>query len=1160
MDQDSVHMVAASKVPMLKPGEYELWRMRMEQCIQMVDYSLWEVIENEEKAQRRLELKTRSTLLIGIPNENQLKFNSIKDAKSLLQAVVKMFGRNVATKKDSMKSSKAARNKPEIDTLSLDDLYNNLKIYETEVKGTSSSNTNIKNIVFVSSNSTSSINGPVITAHSVTTASAQATVVNSTTIDNLSDFVICSFFANQPNNPQLDNEDLKQIHPDDLKEMDLRWQMAMLTMRARRFLKNTKRNFSMNELQKVKILSTRRSVHVEIPASAALVSCDGLGVYDLSDQAEEGPTNFALMTYSSTSYNSEIIDKCKTGLGYNVVPPPYTRNFLPPKLDLYGIEEFINEPIVTAPIVKKPVVETSEAKASENKPKVVRKNFGPPLIEDWILDSEDEAKSKPKIEKKTIKPSFAKIDYHQQQIKNQKMVKPVWNHNQRVNHKNFAKKTHPHAKRNLVPRAVLLKSGIVNTARQNFSKTAVLVNVARQVSTGNPKSTVNVAKQMSYLSKSAHSSVKRPIHKKTTFTNNNVPQKFNTVRSKTVNIAWPKVVVNVVLRNRVNAVKASACWVWKPKTKVKDHVSKHNGQSTNGLTGQRSNDSGCLRHMTRNMSYLTDYKEIDEGYVAFGDDGFQLSSDDGKKVDEDPRQESECKYQKKEDNVNSTINVNAAGTNGVNVVGKFDGKANEGFFVGYSLNSKTFRVFKNRTMIVEENLHVRFTWVYVLASKDETSAILKTFKARIENLVDHKVKVIRYSLFPIPFWAEAVNTACYVQNRVLLTKPHNKTPYELLHGRLPSIGFMRPFGCPVTILNTLDPLGKFQRKVNKGFLVGYSVCSKAFRVFNSRTCFGLAWLFDIDSLSLTMNYHPVIAKNQSNTHAGFQDTEKAGEEGTQTYVLFPVLSDGSTNSHNNNKDALVDGKEHDDIQKKQGDKTENKDKGKSPAVTITGFNDLNTEFEEYNNNSNDVGAEADINNLESIISVSPIPTTRILKDHPTSQIIGDLSSTTQTISMARTVRDQEVKNVSTPMKTQKPLLKDEDEEEVDVYMYRSMIGLLMYLTSSRYLKGQPKFGLWYSKDSPLDLIAYTDSDYAGASLDRKSTTREAEYVAASSCCEQATVKAKTVNGEGHLQALVDGKKILITKSTIRRDLQLEDVEGVDCLPNAAIFEQLTLMG
>nr|GFC38060.1 hypothetical protein [Tanacetum cinerariifolium] len=196
---------------------------------------------------------------------------------------------------------------------------------------------------------------------------------------------------------------------------------------------------------------------------------------------------------------------------------------------------------------------------------------------------------------------------------------------------------------------------------------------------------------------------------------------------------------------------------------------------------------------------------------------------------------------------------------------------------------------------------------------------------------------------------------------VLVTKPHNKTLYELLHGRLPSIGFMRPFGCPVTILNTLDPLGKFQGKVYEGFLIGYSVCSS-----------GPAWLFDIDSLFQTMNYHPVLAENQTNSNVGFQDTEKAREEGTQTYVLFPMLSNGSTN-HKNNKDAHTDGKEHDDIQKsvspdihssscgdqarEQSDKAENKDKGKSPVVTITGFKDLNEEFTEcINNNNNRVNA------------------------------------------------------------------------------------------------------------------------------------------------------------------------------------------------------------
>nr|GEZ97650.1 copia protein [Tanacetum cinerariifolium] len=159
---------------------------------------------------------------------------------------------------------------------------------------------------------------------------------------------------------------------------------------------------------------------------------------------------------------------------------------------------------------------------------------------------------------------------------------------------------------------------------------------------------------------------------------------------------------------------------------------------------------------------------------------------------------------------------------------------------------------------------------------------------------------------------------------------------------------------------------------------------------------GPAWLFDIDGVSQTMNYHPVLAEKQTNSNAGFQDTKNAGEEGTQTYVLFPVLSDGSTNPKNK-KDAHTNGKEHDDdIQKF----ITNVFSAAGPS------NAAIPNLEDLSHNADDVGAEADINKIESIISVSPIPTTRIHKDHPTSQIIGDLSSTTQTRSMARAVRDQ----------------------------------------------------------------------------------------------------------------------------------------------------------
>ncbi|GJW98886.1 putative ribonuclease H-like domain-containing protein [Tanacetum coccineum] len=196
-----------------------------------------------------------------------------------------------------------------------------------------------------------------------------------------------------------------------------------------------------------------------------------------------------------------------------------------------------------------------------------------------------------------------------------------------------------------------------------------------------------------------------------------------------------------------------------------------------------------------------------------------------------------------------------------------------------------------------------FTWVFFLASKDETSCILKSFITEIENLVDKK--------------AEAVNTACYVQNRVLVVKPHNKTPYELFRGRTPALSFMRPFGCHVTILNTLDYLGKFDGKSDEGFFIGYSLNSKAFRVYNIRTKKveeslhirflkdkpviagdGPKWLFDIDVLTKSMNYVPVVAGTNSNDFVGTKESIGTGHSSKETgssqdYILMPLWKDGS---------------------------------------------------------------------------------------------------------------------------------------------------------------------------------------------------------------------------------------------------------------------------
>nr|GEZ72348.1 ribonuclease H-like domain-containing protein [Tanacetum cinerariifolium] len=205
----------------------------------------------KDKAQTRLEVKARSTLMMGIPNEDQLKFNSIKDAKQLLEASEKRFGGNADTKKTQRNLLKHQFEKFSASSLEmLDQTFDRLQ----------------------------NTNGVVNTAQAVNTANGVSTARTQVNVfDNLSDAIICAFLASQPNSPQLGHGDLEQIHPDDMREMDLRWQMAMLTMRARRECK-APRNQDTNHKE-----STRRSVPMETTSSTALVSCDGLGGYDWNE-------------------------------------------------------------------------------------------------------------------------------------------------------------------------------------------------------------------------------------------------------------------------------------------------------------------------------------------------------------------------------------------------------------------------------------------------------------------------------------------------------------------------------------------------------------------------------------------------------------------------------------------------------------------------------------------------------------------------------------------------------------------------------------------------------------------------------------------------------------------------------------------------------------
>nr|GEX42887.1 hypothetical protein [Tanacetum cinerariifolium] len=217
-------------------------------------------------------------------------------------------------------------------------------------------------------------NEGVNTANGVNTASSQVNAASALNIYNLSNAVICAFLASQPNSTQLINEDLEQIHPDDLEEMDLKWQMAMLTMRARRFLKNTRRklNLTGNDSNNKSSDVTKKTVRVETPNSSALVSCDELGAYDWNDQAKERPTNYALMAYSTSSASS---------LDFEVSA---------------WLEELFNEP----------KTKKSKDKSNEVEPESVRKHSDAPIIEDWVSDDKEE-----EVEKQEVKPSINRINF-----------------------------------------------------------------------------------------------------------------------------------------------------------------------------------------------------------------------------------------------------------------------------------------------------------------------------------------------------------------------------------------------------------------------------------------------------------------------------------------------------------------------------------------------------------------------------------------------------------------------------------------------------------------------------------------------------------------------------------------------------------------------------
>nr|GEW54551.1 retrovirus-related Pol polyprotein from transposon TNT 1-94 [Tanacetum cinerariifolium] len=311
------------------------------------------------------------------------------------------------------------------------------------------------------------------------------------------------------------------------------------------------------------------------------------------------------------------------------------------------------------------------------------------------------------------------------------------------------------------------------------------------------------------------------------------------------------------------------------------------------------------------------------------------------------------------------------------------------------------------------------------------------------TLIEAARTMLANSKLPTTFWAEAVNTTCYVQNRVLVVKPYFKTPYELFRGRSHALSFIRPFGCHVTILNTLDQLGKLDGKSNEGIFVGYSTISKAFRVYNTRTRKSTK---TVNTAGQSIN----TANASYNTDGlNINTVSPPVNTATPTYADYPI-------------DHLMPNLEDTRI-----------------------FDDAYDDRDE--------GAEADYNNLEIVISVSPFLSTHVEPKKVTQAL--DDESWVET--MQEELLQLKLLNFWT---LQSGYFWAMHHSWISLStkwkkLYMVFIKLLEPVKRIfRYFKGQPTLGLRYPKDSPLELIAYSDSDYAGANLDRKSTTKGCQFL------------------------------------------------------------------
>ncbi|GJW58306.1 putative ribonuclease H-like domain-containing protein [Tanacetum coccineum] len=1346
---ETTQTVSALKLPVLKTGDYDLWSMRMEQYLTHTDYALWEVIVNgdapaiasasagtegpippktaEQKLARKNELKAKSTLLLAIPDEHLLKFHGIKDAKTLWEAIkasqLEIHGEVISQEDANLKLLRSLpsawnnialimRNKSDLDTLSMDDLYNNLKVYESEIKGQSSSNS--QNVAFVSSENTSSTNEAVNTAHEVSTASSQGQASSSTYADD----VMFSFFANQSNSPQLDNEDLEQIDTNDLEEMDLKWQVAMLTMRVKRFLKKTGRNLNFNGKETVGFDKTkvecynchrrghfarecraprnqgnrngdapRRNAPVDTSTTNALVVQDGIGGYDWSFQAEEGITNFALMAYtsqgssSSSSSDSEVHTCSKDCLkSYETLQKQYDQQreaLKKSNLEIIGYQMGLES--LEARIV---IHEKNEAVYEEDiaflKYDVQVKDIS---IKDLKNQLEEALKEKDDLKLKL--ENFEESSKNLTKLINSQISakdKAGLGYDSQINENEVVHSVFNSRESDVDDSPVNDRFKI---AKQSSPRAAASISTARPVNTAAPKPKVNDALPTTYSYFKAHSPVKRAFNQKSAAKTNKFNEKVNTARVNNVTTAGPKAVVSAAKGNGENVVKSSACWIWRPTGNVIDHTSKDSGSymlKRFDYVDLQGRLNGCSRHMTGNKSFLTDYQEIDSGFIAFGgspkggpkSSNDKVADDDGKKNEaQDPAKEGEATNTDSTNRVNTvSSSVNAVSssfttvdpgreraqrnefesvfgqdkdTNGNSTYRMFTpvnaaGSSYENLGGSIPVNAATFPNddFPTDPLMpdLEDTADLQVTGIFSGAYDDEDVGA----EADLNNLET------TMSVSPIPTTRihkdhpkeqiiGDINSATQTRRMIKMSEEHAMVSYinkqrrtnhkdyqnclfacflsqiepkkviqaltdpswieamqeELLQFKLQKVWTLvdlpkgkRAIGTKWVYRNKKDERGIVVR--NKARLVaqGYTqeegidydevfapvARIEAIRLFLAYASFMGFIVYQMDVKSAFL-YGTIEEEVYVCQPPGFEDPQfpdkvykvekalyglhqapRAWYETLSTYLL-----------ENRFRRGLID-------------KTLFIKKSKGDILLVQVYVDdiifgstkksLCIEFEGLMHKKFQMSSMGELTFFLGLQVMQRDDGIFISQDKYVADILKkfDFSS---------------VKTASTPIETNKALLKDEEAEDVDVHLYRSMIGSLMYLTASRpdimfavcacarfqvtpktshlhavkrifrYLKGQPKLGLWYPRDSPFDLESFSDSDYAGASLDRKSTT--GGFGAARQKTEENAEFHQIVDflttssiyyALTQIHATVDGKTVVISESSVRSDLYFND--------------------